>query len=237
MYNTYVKEIIDNFFFISFFFLICSHFLEVVFKKKFVLKKIIFFFILIITFTPLSQILLLKLENSHLNDFKKINAMKNILILSGNNDFITKDYQPKNIDTFLRLHFAKNINKDNKNFYFTGINNKELINKEDIKSSIKNFLKVKNLQFELNSRNTYENILFSKKKFFLNNDEIAIITSSFHAKRVMLVCNKLLINAAVFGVNKRVVKINFFSLSNWEYLSIFLKEMLGTLYYKYKGYV
>ena len=95
--------------------------------------------------------------------------------------------------------------------------------------------------FESNSRNTFENILFSKKLANPKVDEKwVIITSSFHMTRAINIAEKLKWNLIPYPVDFRTQKNRiefkpslFNLLSNFNSFDLALHELVGLISYYY----
>ena len=100
----------------------------------------------------------------------------------------------------------------------------------------------KNLIFENNSVNTYQNLIFSSKK--IKDGEVwGLITSAFHMKRISAVLKKIgsskkFILIPVDYRTDGLIDLKEFNLSkSIEYWKIVIHENLGFLFYKLKGYI
>ncbi len=102
----------------------------------------------------------------------------------------------------------------------------------------------KDLLFDDKSKNTYENALFSKE--ILNNyrkNNILLITSAFHMKRATGVFEKqgFIVKAYPTDYKSLMDTLNWDTFipspSYLEISTIALKEWVGILVYKYKGYM
>lgn len=232
--STFINLIINNLFYIIVLFFLISYIKKIYFINKFLILILVIF-----TFTPLSQLLLKNLENYDPHKKISANSHTKILILSGTSIFKKEaiNYQTKmRIDAAMSLSEKYNINK----IYYSGIgkyNND--INK--ISKYFASFKTKKNTRifYETNSRNTYQNLSFVKSKFNISNKDNSwiLVTSAFHFKRVAKITDKLNWTHQNFKVNPMIVKINFFDFNNWQYLSIYLKEEIAIIYYKFKGYI
>jgi uncharacterized SAM-binding protein YcdF (DUF218 family) len=108
-------------------------------------------------------------------------------------------------------------------------------------------IRPEDLIVEDSSRNTYENALLTKQvleKQSLASDKLLLITSAFHMKRAMGCFKKVGLNVqpypAHFIAKKPSLRPNDLFipqakvLHDWEF---FLKEWMGLLMYKLKGYI
>ena len=95
-----------------------------------------------------------------------------------------------------------------------------------------------NLILEKKSRNTYENIFYSKN-FINENETWGLITSAYHMKRAKLVINKLNIDNKIvlipvdFQTAGKTGLFEFNLFKGMKYWSIVLYEYVGIIYYYY----
>jgi len=92
---------------------------------------------------------------------------------------------------------------------------------------------------EKNSKNTLQNIKFSKDIIEKISGNWLLITSAFHMKRAMILCQKLKLKVRPYPVDWQIKKKNFSLLSynfrlSFRYWEIILHELVGILYYKLK---
>ncbi len=102
------------------------------------------------------------------------------------------------------------------------------------------------LLVEPNSRNTYENIVFSKQLIdsLLPKASVLLITSAYHMPRSRAICRKQGLVCDVFPTDIRREKMDWWRLSSWLIPNtralvsweILIKEWVGLLVYKLKGY-
>ena len=232
--STFINLIISNLFYVM-----VLLFLITYIKKIYFINKFLILILVIFTFTPLSQILLKNLENYVIQKNIFTDSDTKILVLSGASIFeeATINYETKvRIDTAMNLSKKYNISK----IYYSGIgkyNND--INK--ISKYFDTFELKKNTKiiYETSSRNTYQNLSFIKSKFDINNKDNSwiIVTSAFHFKRVAKVTEKLNWRHQNFRAKQIIKEINFFDFNNWQYLSIYLKEEIAIIYYRFRGYI
>lgn len=221
------------------FYLIVLLFLITYIKKKKIINYFLILVLVIFTFTPLSQIFLKSLENFVPKEKISSKLTTKILILSGTSVFersMINNETKKRIDAAINLSKKHNINE----IYYSGIgkyNNditkiSKYINSLKPKKSTKIF-------YETNSKNTYQNLDFVKSKFNIkdNDSDWIIVTSNFHLKRVSKITKKLNWSHQNFGTGSIIKEINFLDFNNWQYLSIYLKEEIAILYYRFKGYI
>jgi len=139
------------------------------------------------------------------NYHNKVNLPENvdgILILSGaTNPFLTKEYDQISLnDSIERLTESIQLMKKSpkaKVFFAGGtagsIQYPDLSHSYVAKKFYESLgVNIQNIYFDNESRNTYENIVFAKKKFDPNKDEKwVLVTSAFHLKRAISIGEKL----------------------------------------------
>ena len=218
------------------------------------LSLIIFFinlsFISLISFLPIGSYIIYNIEKEY-HSFTKIpERVDGILILGGaTNPLLFKEFDQVSLnDSAERLvESVKIINKfKNAKVIFSGgsgkINRPDLGHSQVAKLFFKNIgIDTNRILFENKSRNTFENIIFSKKIANLKkNENWILITSAFHMKRALLIADKIdweLIPYAVDFKNVKDFKFdpNLKLLSN---LNLFQKgshEWLGLISYYLMG--
>ena len=97
------------------------------------------------------------------------------------------------------------------------------------------------IYFDKESRNTYENILFTKNKFKnIKNEKWVVISSAFHLTRVINVSEKLDLEFIPYATDYRSrkkfnfhVSIDFFD--NFSKFQLASREWLGLIYYYLMG--
>ena len=100
----------------------------------------------------------------------------------------------------------------------------------------------KNLILEKKSRNTFENIFYSKK-FFSENEIWGLVTSAHHMKRAFLIAKKLNIDNKIiflpvdFRTAGKTGYFNFNLSAGISCWSLILHEYVGILYYYFLGRV
>ncbi len=174
--------------------------------KLFNFSKIILYFTLFLFFItgvlPTGPYLFYLLEKNYHNKINLPENVNGILILSGATDpFLTKEYDQISLNgSAERLtESIELIKKYPKAKVFFAGGTAESIQYPDLSHSYvaKKFyesldVNTKNIFFDKKSRNTYENIVFAKKKFNPNiNEKWILITSAFHLKRAISVGEKL----------------------------------------------
>jgi uncharacterized SAM-binding protein YcdF (DUF218 family) len=187
------------------------------------------------------------------NYHNKINLPENvdgILILSGATDpVLTEEYDQVSLNGSVeRLTESILLIKKypSAKVFFAGglgsINRSDLSHSSVAKIFYKNLdVDIQRIYFEDKSRNTYENILFAKKKFNPNkNDKWILITSAFHLKRAINIGDKLNWNfipyAADFRLPKKFSwKPNFNIVGNFYNFQQSSHEWLGLVSYYFMG--
>ena len=103
------------------------------------------------------------------------------------------------------------------------------------------------LLVEAKSRNTYENIVYSKQmidSLFPQGASVLLITSSYHMRRSRAICQKQGLRCDVFPTDIKREEMQWWRLSSWllpksramavwEYA---IKEWVGLVVYKLRGY-
>ena len=186
------------------------------------------FLFLISTLLPTGYYLTYLLEKDFHNSTFIPDDIDGVLIFSGaTNPYLTKEYGQVSLnDSAERLFEAKIVleKKNNLKIIFSGgsgyINSQ---NNRDYTSAKKFFVNmgidVSRIIFEKKSRNTFENIIYSKKIANpLDNEKWLVITSASHLKRVLNVSEKIKWNlipyATDFNYKKNYqfeLSINFFN--------------------------
>ena len=221
-------------------------------KKK--LSKIFFlfsfFFFIIIGVFPLGSFLLFKLEQNYQTLSIIPNDIDGIIILGGpSSSSLTRQHNQVSFnEAGERLtESVKIINKYNpEKIIFSGGSQKQTFNDSHSYVAKKFFsemgIDVSKINFEFKSRNTYENILFSKQIAHpKNNEKWLIITSSFHMKRTMNIAEKLEWNLIPYPVDFRTGKyfsfkpsfVNF--LENFNTFNLASHEFFGLISYYILG--
>ncbi|MCO6495852.1 MAG: YdcF family protein [Bacteroidetes bacterium] len=101
------------------------------------------------------------------------------------------------------------------------------------------------LLIEAQSRNTYENAQFTKELIGLSNPNILLVTSAFHMDRAMRVFSKAGFNPQPYPTNfifepMRDYTFETFILpkaKNFEKWELLIKENVGSMVYRIKGYL
>ena len=187
--------------------IILLFFLSVIlnFLKFLRLSKIILYFTFLLFFItgvlPTGSYLLYLLEKNYHNKINLPEKVDGIIILSGaTNPFLTKEYDQIALnDSVERLTESIQLMKKYpkaKVFFAGGSGYAQYpdLNHSDVAKKFYESLDVntKNIFFDKKSRNTYENIVFAKKKFNPNiNEKWILVTSAFHLKRSISIGEKL----------------------------------------------
>jgi len=209
-----------------------------------------FIFILLISFFPIGNYLIHKIEKEY-HSFKIVPAhVDGILILGGaTNPLMFKEYGQTSLNgSAERLVESVEIIKKFKKAKVIFSGGSGVLNRPDLGHSqaAKYFyekigLDTNRIIFEDNSRNTYENILFSKKianpKF---NEKWILITSASHMKRALLIAENQNWNITPYAVDFKTIKkfntkLNFQLLSNLNLFNEASHEWLGLISYYLMG--
>ncbi len=219
-----------------------------VFSKFTLIFSLLFF--IIIGFFPIGQLLLFKLENKYQSISKLPENIDGLIILGGPSSAgLTAIYDQVNFnDGGERLTEAVLVIKKNKpkKIIFSGGSSKQNFKSSHAFVAKKFFsemgIDTKDIYFEYHSRNTYENILYSKKIINPKKyEQWIIITSAFHMLRAIKVADKLEWNLTPYPVDYRTTKnfagfnfsfnllanINNFDLAFHEYVGLFSYYFLG----------
>ena len=233
--------------------ILLSIFLKFVFRIKFFTRITfiitLFYFILVGVF-PSGDYLIYKLENKFHSSNIFPEKVDGILILSGaTNPKLTKEYNQISLnDSVERLHESFYLIKkypDAKIIFSGGsgsISKKKLTHSEVAKKFFLNFdIHSEKIIFENKSRNTFENILYSKEIAKPNNDQKwIIVTSAYHMTRSLNVADKLEWKLIPYAVDFKLLK-NFYwrpSMDFFNNLSAFQfasHEWVGLFYYYFLG--
>jgi len=209
-----------------------------------------FIFILLISFFPIGNYLIHKIEKEY-HSYKSVpEHVDGILILGGaTNPLIFKEYGQISLNgSAERLVESVEIIKNFKNSKVIFSGGSGIIKRPDLDHSQvaqyfyeKIGLDIDRFVFEDNSRNTYENILFSKK--IANpkvNEKWILITSASHMKRAMLIAENQNWNIIPYAVDfktlrKFKIRLNFRLLSNLNSFQEASHEWLGLIAYYLMG--
>ena len=159
-----------------------------------------FIFIALISFIPIGSFLIYKIEKQYHSNIKIPERVDGILILGGaTNPLHFKEYEQVSLnDSAERLVESVPIIKkfEKAKVIFSGgsgiVNRPDLGHSQVAKSFYKKMgMEINKIIFEDSSRNTYENIIYSKK--IANpkiNENWLLITSASHMKRALLIADK-----------------------------------------------
>jgi uncharacterized SAM-binding protein YcdF (DUF218 family) len=216
-------------------------------KPTFFFAKLLLILFLFFGYTPLSNFLLNKIEDFIKPSKYPVQQLKGVVVLGGS---FNSGLQSKERNEVLLNSSAERLTKVleiyNKNpkvlILFTGFSN-ELKPKGWSESDMakKFFLeqgvRLENLIFENKSRNTFENIIYSKDIIRTNKGTWGLVTSASHMprsyfgfKRQGLILEPISVDyrtgtSSIFWINFDIKK----GLENWN---IILHEVVGIFYYK-----
>jgi uncharacterized SAM-binding protein YcdF (DUF218 family) len=216
-----------------------------IFSAKFLLILFLFF-----GYTPLSNFLLNKIEDFIKPTKYPVQQLTGVIVLGGSFDLLLESKERNEVllnSSAERLTKALEIYKKNPRLLilFTGFSN-ELRPKGWSESDMakKFFLeqgvRLENLIFENKSKNTFENIIYSKDIIKTNKGTWGLVTSASHMprsyfgfKRQGLILEPISVDyrtgtSSIFWINFDIKK----GLENWN---IILHEVVGISYYKITG--
>ena len=227
--------------------LIFSFIILYFFKKYKLLQNLLVFLILLITLSPLPHILVYSFEKLHKpgNIHNLENSFDNIVILSGNEDYIkTKKYNHfylggsnNRIIEGLRIYY-----KYNKKIIFSGSSTTNSKNKRDIYVAKKFFrdfqINEELIIFDDKSENTLDTFIFLKKNY--PDKKHLIVTSAMHMLRCKMLAEKNDIDYVLYPVDYKSNINSFidFNLNVNQNVSLFnygLREISALLFYKLSG--
>jgi uncharacterized SAM-binding protein YcdF (DUF218 family) len=216
-----------------------------IFSAKFLLILFLFF-----GYIPLSNFLLNKIEDFIKPSKYPVQQLTGVIILGGSFDLELESKERNEVllnSAAERLTKALEIYKKNPRLLilFSGASNKiKPIGWSESDMAKKFFLeqgvRVDNLIFENKSRNTFENIIYSKDIIKTNKGTWGLITSASHMprsyfgfKRQGLILEPISVDyrtgtSSIFWINFDIQK----GLKNWN---IILHEVIGISYYKITG--
>ena len=238
--------ILSFFLIILIFLLLFTNFKKLtIFSAKFLLILFLFF-----GYTPLSNFLLNKLEDFIKPSKYPVQQLKGIVVLGGS---FNSGLQSKERNEVLLNSSAERLTKVleiyNKNpkilILFTGFSGElkpQGWSESDMakKFFLEQGVRSENLIFENKSRNTFENIIYSKDIIKNNKGTWGLITSASHMprsyfgfKRQGLILEPIIVDyktgtSPIFWISFNIV----IGLSNWSTL---LHEVVGISYYKITG--
>lgn len=238
--------ILSFFLLILIFFLLFTNFKKItIFFAKFSLILFLFF-----GYTPLSNFLLNKIEDFIKPSKYPVQQLSGVIVLGGSFDLELESKERNEVllnSAAERLTKALEIYKKNPRLLilFSGASNKiKSIGWSESDMAKKFFLeqgvRSENLIFENKSRNTFENIIYSKDIIKNNKGTWGLITSASHMprsyfgfKRQGLILEPISVDyrtgtSPIFWINFDIKK----GLENWN---IILHEVVGISYYKVTG--
>ena len=241
-----------NPFSIFFFFLFISILLLLFrYKKSSTYILIInFIFISIIAIFPIGKVTIQLLERNYYGEINYPQNIDGILILAGaTNPYLSNEYDSINLNSSAeRLIESVFLIKKykNANVIFSGgsgsLSNSDLSHAKVAKKFFSKMeLDIENIIFEDQSRNTYENILFSKKIAKpKKNQNWLLVTSAAHMHRSILICEKNNWKVIPYPVDfTQVKKISFYPnlnfLGNVNAFQQSFHEWLGLISYYFMG--
>ena len=215
-----------------------------------IIYSLTFIFFIITAVMPTGKFMIYQLEKKFHVLEPLPNKINGILILSGaTNPVLTKEYNQISLnDSVERLTESIQLMKkySNTKIIFSGgsglINNQKLTHSEVAKLFFENFeVKLENIIYENKSRNTYENILFSKRIANPKIDENwLIVTSAFHMPRALNIAEKIDWKFIPYAVDYKIEKkfswkptIHF--LSNITRFQAASHEWVGLIAYYWMG--
>ncbi len=205
-------------------------------KKNIILKFLVIniFTIFLISFFPLGNIGLQFLENEFRNkiEYKNIENIENIVVLSGDNKRILAS-----IKLASKIKNSKIFFIGGSSFLIQDITKKEVLNAMDIYKDV-NF-DITRVTFHGKSRNTIENFQ-EIKKLNLDVSKTLLITSAFHMRRSILISKKFNLNFILYPVDFRsraggnlINNYQGFNIaSNLSDFNIFFREIIGIAAFK-----
>ena len=189
--------------FALFIFLFCLSFIFLILNKTkiyVILFSISFIYILFISIFPIGKFGIYLLEKEFHTRTEYPYKIDGILILSGaTNPYLSNEYNSIEIngsaERLIESVFLINKHKEAK-IIFSGGSGSINFNKLTHSKIAKKFFEKMNVDngqiiYENKSRNTYENIVFSKKIAMpKKNESWLLVTSAFHMKRAILIAKK-----------------------------------------------
>lgn len=217
------------------------------FKKKYFKFFLINLLIFLLFFgnIGISSYILSDLESTYKVPNIDVNNFTGVLILGGSFEDVSFKNSSEipingNFERVLAPLSLFKINKELKVLY-SGYSNKKFtkISEANLaKTFYINFgINEKNIILENKSKNTLENIYFSKKIISNFKGHWLLITSGYHMKRAMMLARKNNLDVVAYPVDWRI-KIsdyNFFHYNfkkSFNYWDIIIHEYLGIIYYK-----
>ena len=228
------------------FFLLFTNFKKItIFFAKFTLILFLFF-----GYTPLSNFLLNKLEDFIKPSKYPVQQLTGIVVLGGS---FSQELESKERNEVLLNDAAERLTKVLEIYIknpkiiilFTGFSNKvKPIGWSESDMAKKFFLeqgvRSENLIFENKSRNTFENIIYSKDIIKANKGTWGLVTSASHVPRSYFAFKKQGLVLEPISVDYRtgtssIFWINFDIKRGLETWNVILHEVVGIFYYKITG--
>ena len=247
-----INYLLEPLYILSFFLIILIFLLLFTNSKKLTIffAKFLLILFLFFGYTPLSNFLLNKIEDFIKPSKYPVQQLTGVIILGGSFDLELESKERNEVllnSAAERLTKALEIYKKNPRLLilFSGASNKvKPIGWSESDMAKKFFLeqgvRVDNLIFENQSRNTFENISYSKDIIKNNKGTWGLITSASHMprsyfgfKRQGLILEPISVDystgtSSIFWINFNIKK----GLENWN---VILHEVVGISYYKITG--
>jgi uncharacterized SAM-binding protein YcdF (DUF218 family) len=244
--------LLEPLYILSFFLLILIFLLLFTNQKKLTIffAKFLLILFLFFGYTPLSNFLINKLENFIKPSKYPVQQLKGVIVLGGIFESGLKSQERNEISLNMGAErLTKALEIYNKNpkllILFSGFSNElkpQGWSESDMakKFFLEQGVRSENLIFENKSRNTFENIIYSKDIIKNNKGTWGLITSAYHIPRSYFVFKKQGLVLEPISVDYKtgispIFWINFnisIGISNW---SIILHEIVGISYYKITG--
>lgn len=247
-----VNYLLEPLYILSFFLIILTFFLLftnfkrlTIFSAKFLLILFLFF-----GYTPFSNFLLNKIEDFIKPSKYPVQQLSGVIVLGGSFDLELESKERNEVllnSSAERLTKALEIYRKNPRvlILFSGASSKIKPSSWSESDMAKKFfleqgVRLENLIFENKSRNTFENIIYSKDIIKTNKGTWGLITSASHMprsyfgfKRQGLILEPISVDyrtgtSPIFWINFDIKK----GLENWN---IILHEVVGVSYYKITG--
>lgn len=237
------KNVFAFLFFLLIFFLLLTNFKRI----TFFLAKFLLIFCLIFGYSPLSEFFLTKIEDYIVPSKYPVNQLTGIVVLGGSFSSALVSEQRNEIllnGSAERLTKALEIYNKNPKIIilfssFSGELIKQNLSESDMakKFFLDQGVRSENLVFENKSRNTYENLKYSKDIILNYKGTWGLITSASHMPRSYFSAKKQGLILEPISVDYKTGTENIFwinfdlwsGLSNW---STILHEIIGIIYYK-----
>ena len=244
--------LLDPLYILSFFLLILIFLLLFTNQKKITIffSKFLLILFLFFGYIPLSNFLLNKIEDFIKPSKYPVQQLTGVIVLGGSFDLELESKERNEVllnSSAERLTKALEIYKKNPRILilFSGASNKiKPIGWSESDMAKKFFLeqgvKSENLIFENKSRNTFENIIYSKDIIKNNKGTWGLITSANHMPRSYFVFKRQELILEPINVDYRtgtspIFWINFNIKKGLENWNIILHEIAGISYYKVTG--